>query len=224
LRALAKRPTASIPEELPTERLLELLQPIEDTIQGRGNQLQQVVGILRSRDVSWGDVGSYLYFYPLQRNSLEKDRLVQLASEHVLELAIIAGLAGAREPHKRLSSLTTVWIDNDRERGPMPQDLSSLDIGVYETIGDFIENSAEPRLHWSDGLLRPTRDAALAPTQASSNPASACARSWRSCKRRMIAAAVSSTERRVTSMTGQRWRAHSRLECAISLAICARST
>jgi hypothetical protein len=119
LRALAKRPTASIPEELPTERLLELLQPIEDTIQGRGNQLQQVVGILRSRDVSWGDDGSYLYFYPLQRNSLEKDRLVQLASEHVLELARIAGLAGARELHERLSSLTTVWIDNDREGGPI---------------------------------------------------------------------------------------------------------
>jgi hypothetical protein len=51
-----------------------------------------------------------------------------------------------------LSSLTTVWIDNDREGGPMPQDLSSLDIGVYETIGDFIENSAEPRLHWFDCL------------------------------------------------------------------------
>src|SRR5262249_36540481 len=34
--------TASI-KELPTERLLERLQPIEDTIQGRGNQLQQVV-------------------------------------------------------------------------------------------------------------------------------------------------------------------------------------
>ena len=43
-----------------------------------------------------GDDGSYLYFHPLQRNSLEKDRLVQLASEHVLELARIAGLAGAR--------------------------------------------------------------------------------------------------------------------------------
>jgi hypothetical protein len=97
-----------------------------------------------------GDDGSYLYFYPLQRNSLAKDRLVQLATEHVLELARIAGLAGAQELHERLSSLTTVWIDNDRERGPMPQDLSSLDIGVYETIGDFIENSAEPRLPWFD--------------------------------------------------------------------------
>jgi hypothetical protein len=51
--------TAS-PEELPTERLLERLQPIEDTIQGRGNQLQQVVDILRSRAVSWAQIGAAL--------------------------------------------------------------------------------------------------------------------------------------------------------------------
>jgi hypothetical protein len=51
--------TAS-PEELPTERLLERLQPIEDTIQGRGNQLQQVVDILRSREVSWAQIGAAL--------------------------------------------------------------------------------------------------------------------------------------------------------------------
>jgi ATP-dependent Clp protease ATP-binding subunit ClpX len=51
--------TAS-PEELPTGRLLERLQPIEDTIQGRGNQLQQVVDILRSREVSWAQIGASL--------------------------------------------------------------------------------------------------------------------------------------------------------------------
>jgi ClpX C4-type zinc finger len=43
-------------EELPTE----CLQPIEDTIQGRGNQLQQVVDILRSREVSWARIGAAL--------------------------------------------------------------------------------------------------------------------------------------------------------------------
>ena len=47
-------------EELPTERLLERLQPIEDTIQGRGNQLQQVVDILRAREVSWAQIGAAL--------------------------------------------------------------------------------------------------------------------------------------------------------------------
>jgi hypothetical protein len=48
------------PEELPTERLMERLRPIEDTIQGKGNQLQQVVEILRSRDVSWAQIGAAL--------------------------------------------------------------------------------------------------------------------------------------------------------------------
>jgi hypothetical protein len=47
-------------EELPSELLLERLQPIEDTIQGRGNQLQQVVNILRSREVSWAQIGAAL--------------------------------------------------------------------------------------------------------------------------------------------------------------------
>jgi hypothetical protein len=46
--------------ELPTERLLERLQPIEDTLQGKGNQLQQVVDILRSREVSWAQIGAAL--------------------------------------------------------------------------------------------------------------------------------------------------------------------
>jgi hypothetical protein len=39
-------------EDLPTERLLDRLQPIEDTLQGRGNMPQQVVDILQSREVS----------------------------------------------------------------------------------------------------------------------------------------------------------------------------
>jgi ATP-dependent Clp protease ATP-binding subunit ClpX len=51
--------TAS-PEELPTERLLERLRPIEDTVQGKGSQLQQVVEILRSREVSWARIGAAL--------------------------------------------------------------------------------------------------------------------------------------------------------------------
>ena len=48
------------PEALPTERLLERLQPIEDTIQGKGNQLQWVVDLLRSREVSWAQIGAAL--------------------------------------------------------------------------------------------------------------------------------------------------------------------
>jgi ClpX C4-type zinc finger len=48
------------PEELPTERLLERLRPIEDTIQGKGNQLQWVVELLRSREVSWAQIGAAL--------------------------------------------------------------------------------------------------------------------------------------------------------------------
>jgi ClpX C4-type zinc finger len=47
-------------EDLPTERLLERLQPIEDTLQGRGNMLQEVVDILRSREVSWAQIGAAL--------------------------------------------------------------------------------------------------------------------------------------------------------------------
>jgi ClpX C4-type zinc finger len=47
-------------KDLPTERLLESLQPIEDTLQGKGNQLQKVVEILRSREVSWAQIGTAL--------------------------------------------------------------------------------------------------------------------------------------------------------------------
>ena len=51
---------AASPDALPTERLLECLRPIEDTIQGKGSQLQQVVDILRSREVSWAQIGTAL--------------------------------------------------------------------------------------------------------------------------------------------------------------------
>jgi ATP-dependent Clp protease ATP-binding subunit ClpX len=47
-------------QELPTERLLERLQPIEDTVQGKGNQLQWAVDLLRSRGVSWAVIGAAL--------------------------------------------------------------------------------------------------------------------------------------------------------------------
>jgi hypothetical protein len=47
-------------EQLPTERLLERLEPIEETVQGKGNQLQQVVDALRSRGVSWAVIGAAL--------------------------------------------------------------------------------------------------------------------------------------------------------------------
>jgi hypothetical protein len=48
------------PEKLPTDRLLERLGPIEDTVQGKGNQLQTVVDMLRSRKVSWAQIGAAL--------------------------------------------------------------------------------------------------------------------------------------------------------------------
>jgi ATP-dependent Clp protease ATP-binding subunit ClpX len=53
----SKYPSA---EELPTERLLERLQPIEETLQGKGSQLQWVVDLLRSREVSWAQIGAAL--------------------------------------------------------------------------------------------------------------------------------------------------------------------
>jgi hypothetical protein len=60
---IADRPlevTKISPQELPTERLLERLGAIEDTVQGKGNQLQEVVELLRSREVSWAQIGSAL--------------------------------------------------------------------------------------------------------------------------------------------------------------------
>jgi ATP-dependent Clp protease ATP-binding subunit ClpX len=47
-------------EDVPTERLLERLSAIDETLQGKSNQLQQVVEILRSREVSWAVVGAAL--------------------------------------------------------------------------------------------------------------------------------------------------------------------
>jgi hypothetical protein len=60
---IAERPLAnqSLPvEQLPTERLLDRLGPIEAAVQGKGSQLQSVVDILRSRDVSWAQIGAAL--------------------------------------------------------------------------------------------------------------------------------------------------------------------
>lgn len=60
---IAGRPVFSkprSPEELPTERLLGRLGPIEETVQGKGNQLQSVVELLRSRKVSWAQIGAAL--------------------------------------------------------------------------------------------------------------------------------------------------------------------
>ena len=47
-------------DALPTERLLERLRPMQDTIQGMGDQLQWAVDLLRSRDVSWAQIGTAL--------------------------------------------------------------------------------------------------------------------------------------------------------------------
>jgi ATP-dependent protease Clp ATPase subunit len=47
-------------QQIPTERLLERLQAIEGTLKGKGSQLQQVVELLRSREVSWAVVGAAL--------------------------------------------------------------------------------------------------------------------------------------------------------------------
>jgi ATP-dependent Clp protease ATP-binding subunit ClpX len=58
----ARMPTSKSPsvEELPTERLLERLGAIEETVQGKSNQLQQAVDLLRSRRVSWAVIGAAL--------------------------------------------------------------------------------------------------------------------------------------------------------------------
>jgi len=54
---LSKKPSD---KELPTGLLLERLQPIEETVQGKGNQLQWAVDVLRSRAVSWAQIGAAL--------------------------------------------------------------------------------------------------------------------------------------------------------------------
>jgi ATP-dependent Clp protease ATP-binding subunit ClpX len=48
------------PQEVPTERLLERLGAIDQTIQGKGSQLQEVVDTLRKREVSWALIGDAL--------------------------------------------------------------------------------------------------------------------------------------------------------------------
>ena len=57
-RPLMTRPPSE--QELPTERLLEQLGAIEQTVQGKGSQLQGVVDLLRSREVSWAQIGAAL--------------------------------------------------------------------------------------------------------------------------------------------------------------------
>jgi ATP-dependent Clp protease ATP-binding subunit ClpX len=47
-------------DDIPSERLLTQLKPIEQTLQGKGNQLQTVVETLRKREVSWAAIGEAL--------------------------------------------------------------------------------------------------------------------------------------------------------------------
>jgi ATP-dependent Clp protease ATP-binding subunit ClpX len=47
-------------DDIPSERLLTQLKPIEQTLQGKGNQLQAVVETLRKREVSWAAIGEAL--------------------------------------------------------------------------------------------------------------------------------------------------------------------
>ena len=48
------------PEKLPTERLLAQLPAVESTVTGKQSQLQWVVDQLRSREVSWAQIGDAL--------------------------------------------------------------------------------------------------------------------------------------------------------------------
>lgn len=45
---------------IPSETLLARLKPIEQTLQGMGNQLQTVVEELRGREISWARIGEAL--------------------------------------------------------------------------------------------------------------------------------------------------------------------
>jgi ATP-dependent Clp protease ATP-binding subunit ClpX len=47
-------------DQIPTDTLLARLKPIEQTLQGMGNQLQTVVEELRGREVSWARIGEGL--------------------------------------------------------------------------------------------------------------------------------------------------------------------
>ncbi|HEX4183109.1 MAG TPA: ClpX C4-type zinc finger protein, partial [Caulobacteraceae bacterium] len=57
-----RAPKVNVPTlaEIPSERLLGQLKPIEQTLQGKGNQLQSVVEELRRREVSWAAIGESL--------------------------------------------------------------------------------------------------------------------------------------------------------------------
>ena len=54
------RSTFPAPKDLTTDRLLEYLRSIEETFQSKGDQLQSVVDLLRSRKVSWARIGAVL--------------------------------------------------------------------------------------------------------------------------------------------------------------------
>jgi hypothetical protein len=86
------------------------------------------------------------YFYPLQRNALTEDRVIELTQRHMAELARIAELAGAHELSERFSSLT--WTDEQRQRSPMPRDLDNLYIEADETIGDFLRSNEVTQASW----------------------------------------------------------------------------
>ena len=45
---------------LPTDRLLEHLRSVEETVKDKGDQLQTIVDLLRSRRVSWAQIGAAL--------------------------------------------------------------------------------------------------------------------------------------------------------------------
>ena len=47
-------------DELSTRRLLEYLRSIDDAMQGKRDQLQSTVELLRSREVSWAKIGAAL--------------------------------------------------------------------------------------------------------------------------------------------------------------------
>jgi ATP-dependent Clp protease ATP-binding subunit ClpX len=48
------------PNQLPTERLIAQLKPVDESLQGKGSQLQWLVDTLRSRSVSWAAIGAAL--------------------------------------------------------------------------------------------------------------------------------------------------------------------
>ncbi len=59
-RPLQVDPASFAISNIPTDRLLVRLKPIERTLQGVGNQLRSVVEALREREVSWAAIGEAL--------------------------------------------------------------------------------------------------------------------------------------------------------------------